>query len=48
MVNICDDEEYEKNAVFYVEIGEPKLIKTAAGKKSSDGPLLGLLVSENL
>lgn len=34
MVNICDDEEYEKNVVFYLELGEPKLVKTAGGKKS--------------
>lgn len=30
-VNICDDEEYEKTVVFYLELGEPKLFRTAAG-----------------
>lgn len=27
-VHIIDDEEYEKNEVFYVELGEPRLVKT--------------------
>jgi len=32
VVPICDDEEYEKNVVFYIELGEPRLIRTAAGQ----------------
>ena len=40
VVNICDDEEYEKNVVFYLELGEPKLIKTAGGKQAQITPTL--------
>ena len=40
VVNICDDEEYEKNVVFYLELGEPKLIKTAGGKQAQITPKL--------
>lgn len=32
VINVCDDEEYEKNVVFYIELGEPRLVKTAAGE----------------
>ena len=32
-VTIIDDEEYEKEENFYVELGQPKLIKRGNGKK---------------
>ena len=35
-VRIIDDEEYEKNEVFYVELGEPRLVKTVSGKYKND------------
>ncbi|GLD66434.1 sodium/calcium exchanger 1-like isoform X1, partial [Lates japonicus] len=27
-VKIIDDEEYEKNKTFYIEIGEPRLVES--------------------
>jgi len=33
-VRIHDDEEYEKNEVFYIELGEPRLIKTASDEEA--------------
>jgi hypothetical protein len=30
-VRIVDDEEYEKNETFYIELGEPILLKSASG-----------------
>lgn len=36
-VRIVDDEEYEKNEVFYVELGEPILVKTESGRPVDEG-----------
>lgn len=33
-VRIHDDEEYEKNEVFYIELGEPRLIRTASDEEA--------------
>ena len=33
-VRVIDDEEYEKNEMFYVELGEPRLVSNAAGKEN--------------
>ena len=30
-VRIIDDEEYEKNETFYIELGEPRLVRTGSG-----------------
>ena len=30
-MRVVDDEEYEKNEVFYVELGEPIVVKTVSG-----------------
>ncbi|KAK6293761.1 hypothetical protein J4Q44_G00360870 [Coregonus suidteri] len=37
-VRIVDDEEYEKNKTFYVEIGEPRLMETNDSKGGGDSP----------
>ncbi|XP_067938835.1 sodium/calcium exchanger 1-like isoform X2 [Watersipora subatra] len=39
-VSICDDEEYEKNVIFYIELGEPRLFKTAADTLQEDAGLV--------
>lgn len=31
-IGIVDDEEYEKNECFYVELGEPMWVKKMSGK----------------
>jgi solute carrier family 8 (sodium/calcium exchanger) len=40
-VRVVDDEEYEKNEVFYIELGEPRLVKTGGdeldSKEENDG-----------
>jgi len=36
-VRVVDDEEYEKNEVFYVELGEPVLVKTMTGENVEEG-----------
>ncbi|XP_006812379.1 sodium/calcium exchanger 3-like isoform X2 [Saccoglossus kowalevskii] len=35
-VKIIDDEEYEKNENFYVELGEPRLVKRGQGSDDED------------
>jgi len=40
-INIIDDEEYEKNKNFFLEIGEPQMVEMSARKgamSSSPGP----------
>lgn len=37
-VRIIDDEEYEKNKTFYVEMGEPRLMETNDSKGGEDSP----------
>uniref|UniRef100_A0AAQ5WWB0 Calx-beta domain-containing protein n=1 Tax=Amphiprion ocellaris TaxID=80972 RepID=A0AAQ5WWB0_AMPOC len=36
-VKIIDDEEYEKNKTFYIEIGEPRLVESNDTKGQEDG-----------
>ncbi|XP_053193587.1 sodium/calcium exchanger 1a isoform X6 [Scomber japonicus] len=36
-VNIIDDEEYEKNKNFFIEIGEPRLLEMSERKGGADG-----------
>ncbi|TNN30946.1 Sodium/calcium exchanger 1 [Liparis tanakae] len=36
-VRIIDDEEYEKNKTFYVEIGEPRLVESGDAKGQAGG-----------
>ncbi|ELU04186.1 hypothetical protein CAPTEDRAFT_128764 [Capitella teleta] len=33
-VRIVDDEEYEKQETFYVELGQPKLVRTGSGEET--------------
>ncbi|XP_073338054.1 sodium/calcium exchanger 1b isoform X10 [Pagrus major] len=42
-VRVIDDEEYEKNKTFYIEIGEPRLIEIGRKhlKTNENNPLLG-------
>ncbi|XP_036402113.1 sodium/calcium exchanger 1-like isoform X1 [Megalops cyprinoides] len=44
-VKVIDDEEYEKNKTFYVEIGEPRLVEMSERKEEVEGeeeePLTG-------
>ncbi len=44
-VRIVDDEEYEKNEVFYIEIDEPRLVRAGSGERSAHPPRI--LVSVN-
>lgn len=36
-INVVDDEEYEKNEIFYVVLGEPKVVKKDEDKDSGAG-----------
>lgn len=36
-VKIIDDEEYEKNKAFYIEIGEPRLVESNDAKGQEEG-----------
>ncbi|XP_041722292.2 sodium/calcium exchanger 1 isoform X1 [Coregonus clupeaformis] len=45
-VRIVDDEEYEKNKTFYVEIGEPRLMETNDSKGGGDSPATEVAVKE--
>uniref|UniRef100_A0A3Q2PCC3 Solute carrier family 8 member 1b n=1 Tax=Fundulus heteroclitus TaxID=8078 RepID=A0A3Q2PCC3_FUNHE len=36
-VRVIDDEEYEKNKTFYIEIGEPRLVESDEGKGREEG-----------
>lgn len=35
-IKVIDDEEYEKNKTFYVEIGEPRLVEMSEKKGEKD------------
>ncbi|XP_053730589.1 sodium/calcium exchanger 1b isoform X2 [Synchiropus splendidus] len=37
-VKIIDDEEYEKNKTFYIEIGEPQLVESSDDKEEKEKP----------
>lgn len=39
-VKIIDDEEYEKNKTFYVELGEPRLVENSDTKVQEEGERL--------
>lgn len=39
-VKVIDDEEYEKNKTFFIEIGEPRLVEMS--EKKGGGAALGL------
>lgn len=41
-VKIIDDEEYEKNKTFYIEIGEPHLVESDDAKGQEEGERLDL------
>uniref|UniRef100_A0ACB8GAL5 Uncharacterized protein n=1 Tax=Sphaerodactylus townsendi TaxID=933632 RepID=A0ACB8GAL5_9SAUR len=34
-IKVIDDEEYEKNKTFYIEIGEPRLVEMSEKKGNS-------------
>lgn len=36
-MKIIDDEEYEKNKTFYIEIGEPRLVESNGTKGQEEG-----------
>lgn len=36
-VKIIDDEEYEKNKTFYIEIGDPHLVESEDAKGQEEG-----------
>lgn len=42
-VKIIDDEEYEKNKTFYVELGEPRLVEGSDNKVQEEGEHLWML-----
>ncbi|XP_062286689.1 sodium/calcium exchanger 1b isoform X15 [Scomber scombrus] len=40
-VKVVDDEEYEKNKTFYIEIGEPRLVEMNMQQEEEEEPLAG-------
>lgn len=41
-VKVIDDEEYEKNKTFYIEIGEPRLVESNDATGQEEGEPLTL------
>ncbi|KAL1257785.1 hypothetical protein QQF64_011029 [Cirrhinus molitorella] len=46
-VRIIDDEEYEKNKSFFLEIGDPQLVETNEKKVHSEPSLLWIIIGIN-